>query len=290
MKAASPISIILFAASLALMATGCSSNTSSNGYSETISLSEFQENSTVYDTPADTVSAQKDSDESISRESLAVTSDSASQISPDSPTDTLNANKSSDKKPEPVRDIRIKGKFAGRLKDVFNDSNEYQLRHARRLGISPVTGLGSLYNTRRPLVMVATNEDFMIDELTHSFPFLVPEAARLLHDIGRSFRDSVAARKGGDYRIIVTSVLRTPTTVKKLRRVNRNATDQSTHQYATTFDITYNRFDCVSGQDKTNFGDLKTILAEVIRDLHAEGRCMVKYEVKSPCFHITVVK
>ncbi|MDE6811020.1 MAG: hypothetical protein K2J15_01585 [Muribaculaceae bacterium] len=185
---------------------------------------------------------------------------------------------------------RVAGNRIGRLGDIFNDSNHYQLEHARRLGIEPISDLRSYFHPRRPLVKVVSNEDFTVDKLSHSYPFLVPEAEQLLHDIGRNFREEVKKRGGGDYRMIVTSLLRTPVTVRKLRRVNRNATEQSTHQYATTFDIAYNKYDPVGGVDNTNYGDLKMVLAEVIEDLHQQGRCMVKYERKSPCFHITVVK
>ena len=185
---------------------------------------------------------------------------------------------------------RLRLRNIGRLAEVFNDSNRFQLEHARRLGVEPMTGLSSYYNTRRPLVKIRTNSDFVVDELRHSYPFLVPEAVRLLHDIGRNFQDSLKSRGGGRYRIIVTSVLRTPSTVKKLKRVNGNATQESTHQYGTTFDITYSRFDPIDGKEVNTQGDLKNLLAEVIYDLHRRGRCMVKYERKSPCFHITVVE
>lgn len=178
----------------------------------------------------------------------------------------------------------------GRLHELFNDSNHYQLEHARRLGVDPMSDPASYYNTRRPLEKIETNKDFVVDELRHSYPYLVPEAAQLLHDIGRNFQDSLASRNGGRYRIIVTSVLRTPTTVKRLRRVNGNATQESTHQYGTTFDITYTRFNPAEGRDINSQEDLKNLLAEVLLDLREQGRCMVKYERKSPCFHITVVK
>lgn len=185
---------------------------------------------------------------------------------------------------------RIPLRQIGRLHEIFNDSNHYQLEHARRLGVEPMRDIASYYNTRRPIVKIETNKDFVVDELRHSYPYLVPEAAQLLHDIGRNFQDSLASRKGGNYRIIVTSVLRTPVTVKRLRRVNGNATQESTHQYGTTFDITYTRFDPVDGKDVNTQGDLKNLLGEVLHDLHRQGRCMVKYERKSPCYHITVVK
>ncbi|MDE6009872.1 MAG: hypothetical protein K2F87_00300 [Muribaculaceae bacterium] len=185
---------------------------------------------------------------------------------------------------------RLRLRRIGRLHEVFNDSNHFQLEHARRLGIEPMTGIGTYYNTRRPLVKVETNRDFVVDELRHSYPYLVPEAERLLHDIGRNFQDSLASRGGGRYRIIVTSVLRTPVTVKRLRRVNGNATQESTHQYGTTFDITYTRFDPINGKEVNTQGDLKNLLGEVLYDLRRQGRCLVKYERRSPCYHITVVE
>lgn len=184
----------------------------------------------------------------------------------------------------------IKVKPLGRLADVFNDSNHVHLKHAERLGITPISSLKSLYRNRRPLLKVESGRYYIIDELTHSYPYLVPEAEKLLRDIGKNFQDSVAKRGGGNYRIIVTSVLRTPVTVKRLKRVNRNAVAQSTHQYATTFDITYNRFNSVGDGKTVASEDMKNVLAEVLHELRSKGRCMVKYERKSPCFHITVVE
>ena len=169
---------------------------------------------------------------------------------------------------------------------VFNDSNRYQYAHAERIGIEPLDRLEKAYYTSRPIVKVESGENFVVDKLDHSVPFLVPEAALLLNDIGAGFRDSLKRRGLGDYRIIVTSVLRTPASVKKLRRINGNATDSSTHKFATTFDITYARF---AGADSIYRSEqLKNLLGRVIYDLRKQGRCLVKYERKSPCFHITV--
>ena len=115
----------------------------------------------------------------------------------------------------------------------------------------------------------------------------MPEAADLLKEIGRRFNDSLQARGGGDYRIKVTSVMRTAATVKRLRRVNRNATEASAHQYATTFDISYSRFICDSINVNRTFEDLKNLLGEIIYDLREEGRCYIKFERRQSCFHIT---
>lgn len=174
--------------------------------------------------------------------------------------------------------------------DVFNDSNRYQYAHAVNLGIDPVTDLKLAYFTRRPIVKITDTEYYVVDSLVHSVPYLVPEAAQLLEDIGRNFRDSLASKKMKDYRIKVTSLLRTPSTVKSLRRVNRNATDSSAHQFATTFDISYYGFAEANERNMVSVRGLKEVLAEVLYDLRAQNRCMVKHEVKSSCFHVTVIK
>ncbi|MCH5225721.1 MAG: hypothetical protein J1D77_06950 [Muribaculaceae bacterium] len=186
-----------------------------------------------------------------------------------------------------VRSIRVRN--IGPLRQVFNDSNYLQLEAARRLGIEPISDLASAYNMRRPIVKVESNEFYQIDSLRHSVPYLVPEAAILLEDIGRNFIDSLSSRGGDSYRIKVTSLLRTPETVSRLRRVNVNATDSSTHQYATTFDISYTNFYCLDETRQINQGDLKNLLGEVLYDLRKNGRCLVKYEYKTGCFHVTAL-
>lgn len=176
----------------------------------------------------------------------------------------------------------------GPLRRVFNDSNHVQLEAAKALGIPPINSSSEIMRLKRPVVEVKSCKEFFLDELTHSFPYLVPEASQLLHDIGRAFNDSLAARGGGAYRIKVTSVLRTPSTVKRLRRVNRNATEESTHAYGTTFDISYSKFICDDANaPHRTFEDLKNLLAEVLNDMRNQGRCFVKFEYRQSCFHIT---
>ncbi|MCH5233859.1 MAG: hypothetical protein J1E16_01075 [Muribaculaceae bacterium] len=181
----------------------------------------------------------------------------------------------------PVRNI-------GPLSQVFNDSNLLQLDAARRLGIEPISDLGSAYFMKRPIVKVNSNQYYKIDSLRHSIPYLVPEAAILLDEIGKNFIDSLHNRGGDSYKIKVTSLLRTPESVGRLRRVNINATDSSTHQYATTFDISYVNFYCMDENRQINQGDLKNLLAEVLQDLRQQGKCLVKFERKTGCFHVTV--
>lgn len=198
------------------------------------------------------------------------------------------ANSLSPVSPGVVRSIKVRN--IGPLAEVFNDSNHIQMAEAQRLGIDPISDIPSAYFLKRPIVKVESCGDYYVDSLTHSLPYLVPEAAQLLGDIGRNFKDSLKNRGGDSYLIKVTSMLRTPYSVSKLRRVNVNATDSSTHQYATTFDISYSNFYCLNNSRQINQGDLKNLLGEVLLDLRKQGRCLVKFEKQTSCFHITAIK
>lgn len=177
--------------------------------------------------------------------------------------------------------------LGGNLGRVFNDSNYIHLEAARRIGIDRITSVDDILSAKRPLVKIESNANIFVDQLTHSHPFLVPEAATLLNDIGHAFRDSLASRGGGNYRVKVTSVLRTESSVAKLRRRNVNAIEESTHLFATTFDISYSNFACDNDQVARSQEDLKNLLGEVLNDMRNRGRCYVKYERKQSCFHIT---
>lgn len=179
-------------------------------------------------------------------------------------------------------------KWIGRLKSEFNDSNHIHLEAARLLGIRPITSSGDILTLNRPLVKIASCQEYYVGPLTHSHPYLVPEAAELLNEIGRRFNTALVERGGGAYRIKVTSLLRTQSTVKHLTRVNRNATGHSAHFYGTTFDISYSKFICDdSTSTRRTFEDLKNLLGEILHNLRLEDRCYIKYESKQSCFHIT---
>lgn len=193
--------------------------------------------------------------------------------------------------PMPSKTIKMKVNYLGpSLLKVFNDSNYVHRADAEKIGITPLTDTRSHWQLSRKIVKITTCEDYYIDKLTYSRPYLVPEAAAALREIGHRFRDTIAARGGGDYRIKVTSLLRTPRSVAQLRRRNRNAIDSSVHQLGTTFDISYANFIANSDEIPRSVDDLKGVLAEVLYAMRKEGKLWVKCERKQPCFHITARK
>lgn len=180
--------------------------------------------------------------------------------------------------------INLLGETLGR---VFNDSNYLHIAAAEAIGIKPLSGIREAWEAGARLERLQSCEEYYLDNLTHSLPYLVPRAHRLLRDIGAAFRDSLQARGGGDYRIKVTSVLRTPRLVNRLRRRNVNAVDTSAHLFGTTFDISYAKFICDSTRMPRTQEDMKNLLGEVVYAMRQQGRCYVKYERKQACFHIT---
>lgn len=171
---------------------------------------------------------------------------------------------------------------------TFPDENDVQLVSAKKHGVKPVENRDEAEHRKKDLVFVGSNPYYHVEKLKSSIPFLVPDAAILLQDIGANFFDSLAIKQIPMHKIIVTSVLRTKHDVKCLQRHNGNATENSCHLYGTTFDISYNRYVTPDGIRKVRNDSLKWVLSEVLSDLRKNDRCHIKYEVKQGCFHITV--
>lgn len=176
--------------------------------------------------------------------------------------------------------------------EAFPDLNDIQLRTATRIGVASCADRDEAVHRVKELVYVGDSPYFEVKKLSHSIPYLVPRAATLLDEIGRSFLDSLSSKGLPFHKLIVTSVLRTEEDIARLRRRNANASEQSCHRFGTTFDISYNHYIRVQDPDlppqvETWAVTLKSVLAEVLRDQRELGTCYVKYEVKQACFHIT---
>lgn len=178
-------------------------------------------------------------------------------------------------------------------KRSFGDLNDIQLVAARTHGIIPLNSREEAESLKGQLMEIRDNEHYSLDSLTHSLPYLVPRASSLLDSIGLVFLDSLESKGLNPNKIVVTSVLRTKDDVKKLRRRNGNASENSAHFYGTTFDVSWKRFRKVEDPDgrpseNVSADTLKLVLSEVLRDMREANKCYVKYELKQGCFHITV--
>ena len=184
----------------------------------------------------------------------------------------------------------IKGVIS--YKRSFGDLNDTHMAAAKKIGIKPLKDREAAEKLGGKVMEIKNGDFYQVDSLTHSIPFLVPKASALLDSIGANFLDSLENKGLNPNQVIVTSVLRTQDDVKKLRRVNGNASANSVHMFGTTFDISYKRFFKVEDPDGRPMQDvradtLKLVLSEVLRDLKKKDMCYIKYELKQGCFHIT---
>ena len=177
---------------------------------------------------------------------------------------------------------------------AFPDLNDVHLTTAEKLGIrEPIADRKQAEQMKGRLVYIGDSPFYDLRlPMNYSIPYLVPRAERLLTEIARTFQDSLVSKGIPMHKLQVSSVLRTENDVRRLRRGNANATEQSCHRYGTTFDISYNYYTRVQApegpQQPEYWGTkLKMVLAEVLRDQRDLGTCYVKYEYKKPCFHIT---
>lgn len=186
--------------------------------------------------------------------------------------------------PPALKPIRYIGSYA---RD-FSDLNDLHLEAAGKIGIAPLAKRDKLPPAGQGLLLVQSCDFYEVEELSHSIPYLVPQAAFLLYRIGLNFSDSLASHNAPAYLPIVTSVTRTKEDIAKLGQRNTNASENSAHMYGTTFDVSWRRFKKLDdNQPELTEEQLKMLLASVLRDLQKEGKCYIKHERKQACFHIT---
>ena len=179
--------------------------------------------------------------------------------------------------------------FSYKLK--FNDLQSRQHEMASRIGLShPPKDRDDAASMRKKLVEIKTNDNYIVDSLTHSLPFLIPSAKRELDAIGDEWADILQRNGLPHYRFYVTSALRSEEDIMYLQRSgNINSVTRSCHCYGTTFDLAYMRFNKVTRtRDYMHEDNLKLVLGQVLLNHQRAGKIFVKYEWKQSCFHVTV--
>lgn len=188
---------------------------------------------------------------------------------------------------------------------------------ADSLGVQPVAGERDLavYIRSGRLVPLHDTDYYVVRTLEHSKPFVIPEVAEALDEVGRRFQARLADRGLPPYRFTVTSALRTADLQADLRSSNRNATSgTSSHEYGASVDVVTFRYSLRPspadtfrvavddpdlgraqrayslGADDLGraywdglFGDL----TRTMRSMQDDERLVVLLEAEQPVFHIT---
>ena len=180
--------------------------------------------------------------------------------------------------------------------DKLNDKNDIHLLHATKNGIAPFASNDEFESKKaeltenNKLVLVESNDYFKIKKLTHSLPYLTPDAAEMVNEIARRFNLKIQEYKVDDYRIMLTSLLRTEETQTKLSHRNRNATkSQSAHLFGTSIDISYKDFYNVTKDTVEQNWEAIQALTKVLVEMRKECKFVGVRERKQSCYHLTVV-
>ncbi len=127
---------------------------------------------------------------------------------------------------------------------------------------------------------ISNSTGFIVDDLSHSEPYLHPDAAKILFEIGKRF-----AEKSDGHKFIITSLTRTIENQTKLTKSNINASpNTSSHSYAVSFDLAYSKFN----RNREYNHNAHKALEETLIKLQKEKRIYVLREKQSACYHVTV--
>jgi len=136
------------------------------------------------------------------------------------------------------------------------------------------------------LIPILPTENYFVDTMRYSFPFAVPKTKEFIDTIAARFQAKLVNTRYHGARIVVTSVLRTKSSVARLVRHNRNAIRNSAHLHGTTFDLSYANYDFKRPLHPTEAEYLKEVLAVTLFELRNEKKCWVTYEIFQTCFHV----
>ncbi len=136
------------------------------------------------------------------------------------------------------------------------------------------------------LVFIENSDYYFVDTMYYSYSFLVPKAKNLLDTIGERFHRKLENTGLECTRFTLTSMLRTTSSIKRLRRWNRNSIKNSAHLHGTTFDVSYRSFISSKELSPAEILYLGDVLGKVIYDLRREQKCYATYETWQTCFHV----
>ena len=130
---------------------------------------------------------------------------------------------------------------AHRFHDSLNNPLEEYHSISEKQGIQPVEDeiVFNSFIADQKLVKVKTSDYFYLDSFNYSFPVLTPETKDFLDTVGARFNEMIDKTELKGTKLIVTSLTRTTATVKRLVRVNRNASLRSPHLNGNSFDFRF---------------------------------------------------
>ena len=194
------------------------------------------------------------------------------------------------------------------------DKNAEQIATAQRLGqrAGGEAAIQRLVRQGRLVPLGDSTEHWVLRKMTHSVPYVTPDARALLVEVGRRFHARCDSAGLPRFRMKVTSALRTDETQAELRKTNPNASQTvSAHEFGTTVDVSHERFavpappqdsaatspaawemeaEMLEEVGKENGRALQALLGRTLIEMRARGVVMVMMEDAQPVYHFTVAR
>lgn len=140
------------------------------------------------------------------------------------------------------------------------------------------------------LVPITTNKNYYVDTMYYSFPYAQQHVSNFIDELCIRFQERLKQTDLYGTQLVVTSLLRTKSSVARLVKRNKNAIKHSSHLHGTTFDISYQTFLFERPLSEGEVAHLKETLAATLFDMREEGKCFVTYEYFQTCFHVVCRK
>lgn len=170
----------------------------------------------------------------------------------------------------------------------LNDRTWHYYDYSLKKGVGVLTSIKHIKANQKQgrLQKIITTDNYVVDTMTYSYPFLCLDAINFLEQLSLNFRQKLKNTNLQETRFYVTSAVRTTHSVKLLRKRNRNASKYSAHLHGTTFDIGYDEFHNDKVINELELNHLKDLLAQTLIEFKLLNKCWVTYEQNQKCFHI----
>lgn len=213
--------------------------------------------------------------------------------------------------------------------DLREYLNAEQVATAQEFGVGAVRDSAEIHRlvaNDRLVALEDSSEYWVVRDLTHSMPYVTPDAHAMLTELGRRFHARLDSLGLPAFRFEISSALRTGAMQADLRQGNSNASrTTSSHEFGTTVDVAYNEFSApaelpfdlaisdtlglsdseraaveerVRDQALRSLGDvaherapaLQAILGEALLAMQGGGHVQPLIERSQPVYHMTVAR
>jgi len=164
---------------------------------------------------------------------------------------------------------------------LFNDGiNAHKMAYKHEGIKAQETDKGLIKLSKKNVLKeIESNDFFIVRNLTHSQPLLIPKAIDFINQLSILYQQRCTEKNIDYVRYEITSVSRSRESVERLGKENENSIENSPHLWGKTFDMSWRAF----GENK----DQLKLFTSALYELKNQKKCFVKFE-RNGCLHITV--